>query len=216
MPPQMDPFSRLFEPMVASLVEQDYCVADDFLDRGECKRLLERLLEMHAQGQFKKAGIGRGGDFQRNAGIRGDEILWVEKSEESTALAEFLNKMEAMIAYFNRHCFTGIRDYEAHFALYPPGTYYHRHLDQFKGNDHRKFSFILYLNADWEPEHGGELRLYLPKEEGEVSVDIAPVAGRVVCFRSSTVPHEVLTTYVPRYSVTGWWLDRKKDLSFLD
>jgi SM-20-related protein len=212
----MDPSLRLFEDCVASLMDRDYCVADDFLDAADSRRLLEQLLEMHGQGRFKKAGIGRGGDFQRNATIRGDEILWVEKQGDGGALAQFLDKMEAMIAYFNRHCFTGIRDYEAHFAVYPPGTYYHRHLDQFKANDHRRFSFILYLNADWEPAHGGELRIYLPDAEGETSMDIAPVAGRVVCFRSATVPHEVLTTHVPRYSITGWWLDRDKALGFLD
>src|SRR5688572_8036840 len=125
-----------FEPMVVALMAQDYCIADHFLDPAQSTRLLERLMEMLAHGQFKKAGFGRGGDFQRNAGIRGDEIRWLEKTDSYPEVTEFLEKLEAMIAYFNRNCFTGIRDYEAHFAVYPPDTYYHRHVDQFSGNDH--------------------------------------------------------------------------------
>lgn len=205
----------IFEPIVATLMAQDYCIADDFIDAGTCRYLLDFLQKRQTEGQFKKAGIGRGNDFMTHAGIRGDEILWVEKGGEDNGLDRFLDKLEALIAYCNRSSYAGIRDYEAHFAVYPPGAYYHRHLDQFRGNDNRRFTFILYMNFDWQPSHGGLLRMYLPAEDGETILDVAPTAGRLVCFRSAAIPHEVLPTTETRYSITGWWLEREKELSFL-
>lgn len=205
----------MLDAVATSLMEQDYCVLDHFLDPQHCHILLQALLGHYQGGKFKQAGIGRGHAFQHNAHVRGDEISWLEKGELDTATTSFLDHLETMIAYFNRKYYLGIRDYEAHFAVYAPGTYYHRHLDQFRGNSHRKFSFIVYLNVDWLPAHGGMLRMYLPGDKGETIVDIEPIAGRLVCFRSSVIPHEVLLTHHPRYSITGWWLDREKGLGFL-
>ncbi|MNJ70885.1 hypothetical protein D3C77_673740 [compost metagenome] len=64
---------------------------------------------------------------------------------------------------------------------------------------------VLYLNPDWQPDHGGALRLYLA--DGE-SLDVAPEAGTLVVFMAGEFPHEVLPTQVDRLSVTGWFRRR--------
>ncbi|KAA0164185.1 hypothetical protein FNF31_02421 [Cafeteria roenbergensis] len=61
---------------------------------------------------------------------------------------------------------------EAQLTCYPGGgSRYVRHLDAFSttpgddaaaGRDARRVTAILYLNADWEPAHGGRLRLFPP------------------------------------------------------
>jgi SM-20-related protein len=205
----------IFEAIVASLMDRDYAIYDGFLDVGACQGLLESLQQMHAEGLFKQASIGKGAERVQNGGIRGDEILWLEKDGTSPSILQFLEKIEALIAYCNRTCFTGIRDYESHFAIYPPGAYYHRHLDQFRQNGNRKFTFIFYLNFDWQPADGGVLRMYIDTEGTEKEIDISPSAGKLICFKSDVIPHEVLTTHATRYSITGWWLEREKQLSFL-
>ena len=89
--------------------------------------------------------------------------------------------------------------------------YYRRHLDQFKKDDHRKLSVICYLNEGWKEEHGGQLRIY--RTDGPL--DILPVAGRLVCFRSDQLEHEVLPATRERLSLTGWILDQYADVKHL-
>lgn len=97
-----------------------------------------------------------------------------------------------------------------HFAVYPEGTFYKRHLDVFQHTRARKISVICYLNFDWVPEDGGQLRIYLPQEDGtEQQVDLLPLAYRLVCFNSQSLEHEVLPARRRRYSITGWLKDEQ-------
>ncbi len=49
----------------------------------------------------------------------------------------------------------GILHKEFHYALYPEGTFYKRHLDTFQNDDRRKLSIVYYLNEEnWLPEYG--------------------------------------------------------------
>jgi SM-20-related protein len=104
-----------------------------------------------------------------------------------------------------------LKDVEVHMTVYPAGSFYKRHLDQFKQDDHRKLSVICYLNNDWKEEHGGQLRMYL----NDRSIDVLPTAGRLVIFRSDQIEHEVLPATRPRLSITGWVLDQLVDLKNL-
>lgn len=70
----------------------------------------------------------------------------------------------------------------------------------------RCLTVIYYLNAEWTPEQGGELRLFLGdggEEGGENEAgriwDVAPILDRVVVFRR----------YVLFALVSGKW-DRRK------
>ena len=56
---------------------------------------------------------------------------------------------------------------------------------------------IMYLNSEVD---GGALRIY----QGNSSQDITPNAGKSVFFKSNELEHEVLTTNLPRISITGW------------
>lgn len=103
--------------------------------------------------------------------------------------------------------FLSLKDFEIHMTVYPVGAFYKRHLDQFKKEGHRKISVICYLNEEWKEEHGGQLRMYVP----EGSLDVLPVSGRLVCFRSDLLEHEVLSATRQRMSLTGWMLDVSAD-----
>ena len=59
---------------------------------------------------------------------------------------------------------------------------------------------IMYLNAGWKKEDGGELCIYHP----DCDQHIAPENGTTVFFKSSELAHEVLVTNKPRMSITGW------------
>jgi SM-20-related protein len=96
-------------------------------------------------------------------------------------------------------------------TIYPEGSFYKRHLDQFNRDDHRKLSVICYLNENWLENHGGQLRIYPDNQ----AIDFFPIAGRLVCFRSDQIEHEVLPATRTRLSITGWILDQLAALKHL-
>lgn len=203
--------SPVFDMLADGLAEKGYAVIDQFLSQKEVDDILQ--LEQFHQGvsQFKKAGIGKNQLHQINEAIRGDYIHWLDKTSAPAAAQVYLNRLSDAVHFLNQALFLSLKDYEVHFTIYPPGSFYKRHLDQFKKDDHRKLSVICYLNQDWKNENGGQLRMYLPDK----TEDILPVAGRLVCFRSDEIEHEVLPADRDRLSLTGWILDQLSDLRHL-
>lgn len=206
---------QAFEELANGLASLGYGYVDEFLSQKEVFDLLEVLRLHEENNQFFKAGIGTAHQHTIDNSVRGDYIRWIDPKNALPPTQIYLNLMQNCINYLNQCLYVGIRDFEAHFAYYPPGTFYKRHLDQLRINDHRRLSFILYLNPHWQPGHGGELRLFLPNPTGEVQKDIEPVGGRLLVFRSDLLEHEVLTTTTNRYSITGWMLDVPQTLSFI-
>jgi SM-20-related protein len=70
-------------------------------------------------------------------------------------------------------------------------------------------SVICYLNDQWKTEDRGSLLLYLP----DGPLDILPISGRLVCFRSDQIEHEVQPATRERLSLTGWLLDQEISLN---
>ena len=201
----------VFDAIADELAEHGYAVADQFLSQTEVRAILS-LEDFKAGGElFKKAGVGKQQQHQINEGIRGDYIQWLDKRSVSGELSAYLDRVEGLMSHLNQTLFLSLKDYEIHMTMYPIGSFYKRHLDQFKKDDHRKLSIICYLNENWKQEHGGQLRIHLP----EGPIDVLPIAGRLVCFRSDQLEHEVLPATRERLSLTGWILDQYGDLRHL-
>ncbi|MFN6090042.1 MAG: 2OG-Fe(II) oxygenase [Cyclobacteriaceae bacterium] len=186
------------------IAENGFAVIDDFLSNEEIDRILALQGFKNGLLQFKKAGIGKNQDKQINEAIRGDYIQWIDPNNAEPPLLTYLGKLEQMIAFVNQSLFLSLKDCEVHQTIYPIGSFYKRHLDQFKKDDHRKLSVICYLNKDWKEADGGQLRMFI----GHESKDVLPVAGRLVCFRSDLLEHEVLPATRERLSLTGWLIDK--------
>lgn len=200
-----------FDAIADGLAENGYAVIENFLAPEEVNEIL--LLDEFKNGinQFKKASIGKKQDIQINEAIRGDYIHWLDKNTASPPVLIYLNRLQELIQFLNQSLFLSLKDYEVHMTVYPAGSFYKRHLDQFKTDDHRKLSVICYLNNNWLEKHGGQLRMHLP----EGSTDVLPLAGRLVCFRSDQIEHEVLPATKERLSITGWILDQLSDMRHL-
>lgn len=201
--------TTLFEPIIDGILEKGYGVVDTFLTPDEVLALQKRLHQRHEAGQFRAAGIGRATDQTGQAtvekAIRGDEILWLDAVTATPDETLYLNRIQQFTDYLNQTCYLGLRDYELHYARYPAGTFYKRHLDRFRTDSKRKLSVITYLNEAWQPTDGGQLALYLPQPDGtEQTVHLDPVGGRLVCFDSGLLEHEVLPATRDRLSITGW------------
>jgi SM-20-related protein len=170
------------------------------------------------QGAFRRAGVGRGADLELRPEVRTDRIHWLEPASLSGAQRCFWDRLEAVRLAVNRHMYLGLYDLEAHFAVYPPGTYYRKHLDQFRGIGRRRLSCVLYLNTDWRCADGGALRIYTEPLDGDCGpmeprcsaahVELLPEGGRLVTFLSARFLHEVLPAQRGRFSIAGWFRTR--------
>ena len=195
----------LYERIIEDIVAQKYALVEDFFSAEEVQVLRQSLIDKHAEDAFKKAAIGNKLNATVVKSIRGDVILWIDESHANTAEGLFFNKINNLVNYLNRTCFLGILHKEFHYALYPQGTFYKRHLDTFQNDDRRKLSFVCYLNeSGWVPENGGELVLYLDDNGKETEKVIYPFPGRVVVFESQLIEHEVKPVKTERLSITGW------------
>ncbi|MDN3669972.1 2OG-Fe(II) oxygenase [Echinicola jeungdonensis] len=197
-----------YKSIAENIYEKGYVVVDDFISDDFREELLQEQQEILAHGQFRHAGIGKGNEFQIKPEIRSDKVCWMDHLNLTPLQNHYWNEIEKIREKINQRCFLGLRSFEAHFAMYPPGSFYLRHLDQFQNVKYRVVTTILYLNQKWEPGDGGALRMYLPKCEGQEEImDVFPKGGRLVVFLSGEIPHEVLPTLKERVSITGWLRD---------
>jgi SM-20-related protein len=179
-------------------------VRDQFLAPSQIHALIDCVRRRRARGDFDAARIGRGQSLQRREDIRGDSTCWITPPlwpAEQTLLAE----LERLRLELNREAMLGLFELELHYAWYPPGAGYARHVDQPQGRTQRRVSVVLYLNEDWTPSSGGELRIF---DAADGYRDIEPIAGRLVCFLTPGREHAVLPTNRERLSVSGWFRTR--------
>ncbi len=198
----MEPMENIIE----SLADYGWCVVPGFLPEAETAALRVECLLPHAAGAFHAAGIGRGQARIRSE-IRGDHVLWVEEIKAGPALRAMLERFETLRREVNQALFLGLLDLETHFAVYPPGGGYQRHLDRFRDDDRRSLTVILYLNEpDWSEEDGGQLRFW--PDPDAAPLEIPPAGGTLVTFLSDRFWHEVLPANRQRLSLTGWFRRR--------
>ena len=195
----------LYERIISDIISQKFAIVEDFFTTDEVLILRQSLLEKHEEDDFKKAAIGNRVNETIVKSIRGDVILWIDEGNTNHAESLFFQKINDLVSYLNKTCFLGILHKEFHYALYPKGTYYKRHIDTFQNDDRRKLSFVCYLNdEDWQPENGGEVVLYLDENGFETEKLIYPFPRRVVIFESQIIEHEVKPVNTQRLSITGW------------
>ena len=190
--------------IVDDLAERGWSQQNIFLPDALTRALAAECRQRAAEGELAPAAVGRGPFSEIREGIRGDRIQWIEPGQAS-ACDRYLGLMDSLREAMNRGLFLGLEDFESHFALYPPGAFYLKHVDRFRDDDRRMVSAVLYLNDAWLPEHGGQLRMYLDES---VEHDVVPAGGCLVVFLSGEVPHEVLPATRERLSLTGWFRRR--------
>lgn len=200
----MESIEQFGDEIALALGSDGYYCNDYFFSTEEINQLREYAQHLLIQGQFKSAGIGKDHSFQWNNEIRTDSIHWIDRASLPERLSFFYRRFDSFVAEINRTCYLGIVDSELHLAVYPKGTFYRKHLDVFQYTSDRRLSFICYLNTDWKPEDGGQLRLYPKASDDSYYLDIEPIGGRMLCFMSGDIPHEVLVSNNERWSITGW------------
>jgi SM-20-related protein len=189
----------------ADLSSAGISIQDRFLSSEEIARLRESARQRELRGEFAAARIGGAGAEQRMQEIRGDFTCWLREPLLPPELRLF-DRLEQLRLQLNREAFLGVFELEAHYARYPAGASYARHVDQPHGTAQRRLSLVLYLNPDWRAADGGQLRVHLGVDG---FVDVEPNAGTLVCFLTAGCEHEVLMARRERLSISGWFRARE-------
>lgn len=187
--------------LAGQLTAQGWAILTDW-PGAECIAALEAAALRHIEqdrtrpaaiGPIDKAIIDRG---QRRAYLR-----WMAGSD--AAETAYLDAAEALRLALNERLYLGLFDFEACYAIYPPGGFYVRHKDSFEGARNRIISVVTYLNRDWRTEDGGALIIY--NRNQTVAAEILPRAGVSVLMLSEEIEHEVAPTNTLRMAIAGWW-----------
>ena len=192
------------------LAENDYVVVDDFIDTGLYDKIASFFEEKMEMNDLEKAGIGSLGLHTIDKKVRGDYVYWLNPDLD-VALTPYFKMIDELMIQIKRLCFVSLSDFECHLAYYPAGTFYKKHVDQFKERNNRMISFVVYLNPDWQQGDGGELVIY----KDDKTITVAPIKSRLILFKSADVLHEVALTNKARMSITGWMLNNPVGLGFL-
>ena len=191
---------KTFNTLIDSFIDNKVGIAENFLSEALASHLKDNLKKLYSEKQLLNAGTGNETVVVQDKLVRGDKIYWLDRKHNDPYENDFFDLMDQFVIHLNSSCYTGITGYEFHYTMYEKGSFYKKHLDQFRNNGSRQYSMIMYLNADWEEKDGGELCIH----HGDNLQNITPTNGKSVFFKSSELEHEVLLTNKSRMSITGW------------
>ena len=190
----------LFDILITRFIADKIGIVDNFLSVSLATHLKNNLADLQAKDLLRASGTGNLTFINQNKLVRGDKIYWLDRKHNNFYENEFFDLMDRFVIYLNSTCYTGITGYEFHYTRYETGSFYKKHVDQFKNNDSRQYSMILYLNDNWQQGDGGELCIH----HADHLQTIPPNNGKSVFFKSNELEHEVLLTHKTRISITGW------------
>ncbi|DBA00456.1 TPA: hypothetical protein N0F65_002699 [Lagenidium giganteum] len=203
------------------LATQHYAVVDGFVGKELSLRALSDIVHLYPtddqpvfrMGELAGGHTGRNVRYQMEH-VRGDYVLWVDEHDEycPVSIKQMLRQIDRVVLerlqrWNDELSASALLRNKTMITCYPGnGARYTKHCDNPNQNG-RKLTAIVYLNPEWEPTHGGELRLHTDNTTN-VPLCVAPLLDRLLLFFSDRrVPHEVLPCFTNRYALTVWYLD---------
>lgn len=194
--------STPFHDIAGALADEGWCVVADFLSAAQTQALADDCRALRDAQRLTPARVG---SLRTATPLRSDSTYWFQADALSAPQQVFVDRLDALRVTLNRELMLGLAECESHYAVYPPGSGYTRHLDRLRDSDARVLSAVFYLNEAWQVADGGALRLYLAN--GSLH-DIFPHAGTLLLFLSAQFEHEVLPATRERMSIACWMRQR--------
>ena len=224
---------RISPSDVQTLSDRGYVIVPNFLPRDLVDELRRDITTLRSKSAFKVAKIGQDSTNELNTEIRIAETCFLGRNrpelesvapagsassvrDRSGGLYDVLDGLcDSLDAIDPRNRLDKSLS-ELLYAYYPRGGFYRRHRDAIPNSASvlRKYSLLIYLNGeDWDPKSdAGQLRVHLDGGDDECPpgaepkyVDIDPLGGTLVLFKSEMIPHEVLNTNSERFALVGWY-----------
>ncbi|KAG3162145.1 hypothetical protein PI126_g6089 [Phytophthora idaei] len=209
-----------------------FVIKEAFLGRQNALAVRDALTELAASGTFHEAKVGAGQNLRNDRAVRGDKIHWIQTPTESVSpvILHLRRQVETLVYGLKKVSpELDLRNVvSTQFAIFPgDGARFVKHVDTYS-NAHsderggmskdglvRLVTCVYYLNDQWEPEHGGHLRVHLKASKLLPSChwDVPPKLDTLMVFRSLDVEHEVMPTYRERKAVTIWYYGEPPEAS---
>ncbi|KAG7379334.1 Egl nine 3 [Phytophthora pseudosyringae] len=215
-----------------------FVVKEGFLGRREALAVRDALTELATHEPLREAKVGAGGNLRYDRAVRGDKIHWIQTPSDlnaptetiSPAILHLRRRVESLVYELKKVSpQLDLRNVvSTQFAIFPgDGARFVKHLDTYSNAQRdergemskdglvRLITCVYYLNDEWEPAHGGHLRVHL-KDSKLVPTchwDVPPKLDSLMVFRSLDVVHEVLPTYRERKAVTIWYYGKSPEAS---
>jgi SM-20-related protein len=215
------------------LSTKGFVIVPDFLPQEMVDELRDDILKLRTGSAFREAKIGQDNTNNLNKSIRIAETCFIGRNrpeltritgdnsvrDRSSGLYDILDGLcDSLVDLCWKESEAKLDKSltELLYAYYPTGGFYRRHRDAIPNSASvlRKYSLLLYLNRDgWDPERdAGQLRIHLDGGGDELPegatpnyIDVDPLGGTLVLFKSELVPHEVLDTNSERFALVGWY-----------
>lgn len=166
------------------------------------ENIAQQLLQSAKQhnANFKPAALARQNGI--NTEIRSDHIYWLDEKQNQLNLAdiEILKWLTFFMEELRQYFRTSLTEIECHYSIYQNGQHYERHSDAPLTQNKRVFTFVIYLNKNWNPKDGGQIIGY---RNQDTLFKLNPEMGQMLLFKSE-LEHEVLKAHQTRYALTGW------------
>jgi SM-20-related protein len=175
------------------------------LDKAFCLELLSSAQKRLTQNKFHQAELAASKKVESQ--IRNDQILWLDEQLINISISEkkILNELQFLTNQLKDYFRISLNSFEAHYAFYEKNHFYQRHKDTTSKNNHRIFTFVIYLNHNWTEDDKGEIVGYYDEQKTDkILFTIQPKLGTLLLFQSQ-LEHEVKPTCVSRFSLTGWF-----------
>jgi SM-20-related protein len=189
-----------------ALAARGWVALDNAIPAAQIDAFRARISSLEGEGGLRQASIGREKSVKTAPQVRSDATFWLEEASADVCDQALLTWLDELRRALNAQLFLGADAIEAHYARYPSGGRYAKHLDRHRDSDARVLSLVLYLNESWQSAWGGQLKLY--DACGQLLATMEPEGGRLVLFRSEQFPHEVVPALRPRMSVAAWFRRR--------
>ncbi|KAL7519944.1 hypothetical protein ACHAWX_004698 [Stephanocyclus meneghinianus] len=223
----------LTQEHIDTLSHKGYVVIPNFLPRDLVDELRDDILRLRSGGAFREAKIGQDSTNNLNKSIRIAETCFIGRNRPELIRIigsdSIRDRESGLYDVLDGLCdsLSGICSKESEarldnsltellYVYYPSGGFYRRHRDSIPNSASvlRKYSLLLYLNKEgWTPQtDAGQLRIHLDGGGDAVPdgvkpnfVDVDPLGGTLVLFKSELIPHEVLDTNSERFALVGWY-----------
>lgn len=193
------PHIMLTPAQVMALGDGQAVVIDHALSQAHIHQCWLAVEDLHRQGSLKPATIGRRRSHVPD--VRGDWICWLSAVNDAPSLTGLWDWLDRLREEIRAAAWLPLHRFAVQISRYPPSGQYARHVDAMPGDPNRVLTAVLYLNEDWTPQDGGQLRVWEPDRVR----DIEPIGGRLVLFLSEKLHHAVLPTHTPRTAITAWF-----------
>ena len=120
------------EKLFDDLARDEWASSEKAFPLAFCHLLAEKCLLLQSEGLFHPAAIGKGANKINDQAIRSDFTSWIEDDTTSVLLRELREQIDLMRIMLNQNFYLWLKSFEAHFAVYPAGAEYKKHMDNHK------------------------------------------------------------------------------------